>query len=318
MKQIVLKMIKCTAFLLILASLLMLASFGFAPKNNLLEAGMENVEANGILGEKENSIDVLIVGDSEAYASISPMQIWNEHGFTSYVCGTPAQKMSLTLQYVEQAFEYHSPKIVILETNTIFREYRFSDYIASRVESVFSVFKFHNRWKKIKWKDIWSDTTYTWTDAYKGFRYSAAVQAADTSRYMQFSDAVQEIPTWSLQCLRQIQEICEENNAQLLLVSTPSTMNWNYAKHNSIQEYANDNGLTYMDMNLMPGEIPIDWKKDTRDKGDHMNCYGAAKVSGYLGKYLKERYELPDHRADKEYEHWNHDYKKYQAVIGQG
>lgn len=317
MKYIISKVLRCVAFLLVLASLLMLVSFGFAPKNNLSEDGMDNIEANGILGEKTNTIDVLIVGDSESYSSVSPMQMWNEYGFTSYVCGTPSQKLTLALQFVEQGFKHHSPKVVILETNAIFREYRFSNYILSRAESLFPIFKFHNRWKTMKWHDLCSDITYTWTDIYKGFRYNASIQEADSSQYMHYTDEIQDISNWNLQCLKQIKQICEDNNAQLLLVSTPSTVNWNYAKHNGVQEYAENNGLKYIDMNLMPEEIPIDWKRDTCDKGDHLNYYGAVKVSGYLGKYLKDQYEIADHRNDKEYVQWNHDFNKYQTVTGQ-
>lgn len=111
MKYIRSKIFRCAVFLFVLSLLLMLLSFGFAPKNNTSEAGMDNLEANGILGEKTDSIDVLIVGDSESYSSISPMQIWNEYGFTSYVCGTPLQKLPLTLQFIEQGFKHHSPMI---------------------------------------------------------------------------------------------------------------------------------------------------------------------------------------------------------------
>lgn len=315
MKQIFSKVLKCVVFLLILLALMGLVSFGFAPKNNTPEGDIDNVKANGILGEKSDSIDVLIVGDSESYTAVTPMQMWNEQGFTSYICGTSAQKLPFTLQFIERGFRSQSPKVVVLETNEIFRKYSLSDYILSRTENYLPIFSFHDRWKTMKWSELFSKASFTWTDTFKGYRYNTEIQEADTSSYMKYTDAIQEIPSSNLKCLKQIQKICEDNNAKLLLVSIPSTRNWNYKRHNAIQKYAEENGLAYIDMNLMNEEISIDWKKDTRDKGDHLNYYGAVKVSGYLGKYLKEEYKLSDHRNDKEYARWNADYEKYRMSV---
>ena len=105
--------VKITAFILGLIALLLALSIMFIPKNNMKEFGMEEVAANGVLGEKENTIDVIILGDSEAYSSFSPMQIWRDTGYSVYVCGTSAQTLNYSLKLLQRATEKQNPKIVI-------------------------------------------------------------------------------------------------------------------------------------------------------------------------------------------------------------
>ena len=77
------------AFLAGLLAILILLSFLVNPKNNSQEAGMKDPTAVGFWGEPKNSIDVLVLGDSESYSSIIPTQMWQQQGITSYVCGQP-------------------------------------------------------------------------------------------------------------------------------------------------------------------------------------------------------------------------------------
>ena len=110
MKQ---KIIKCTSFILILLIILIILSYITIPKNNLKEFGMEDVAANGILGEKDNSIDVYVVGDSESFTSIVPMKLWEDYGFTSYISGTPGQSVPDSCMFVYKAMKTQKPKIVM-------------------------------------------------------------------------------------------------------------------------------------------------------------------------------------------------------------
>ena len=55
------RVLALVGFLAGLLGILVGLSALFVPKNNMSEFGMEEVTANGILGERENSIDVLAV-----------------------------------------------------------------------------------------------------------------------------------------------------------------------------------------------------------------------------------------------------------------
>lgn len=303
-------------FLAGLAGLLMGLSYVFTPKNNMSEFGMEEVSANGILGEKENTIDVLILGDSESYSAITPMQIWKETGYTAYVCGTSGQVLSYTTIMLHRAFERQSPKVVILETNAIYRKVSKSNALIAKLSNYFSIFQYHDRWKDLSWHDFVGKPRFTWTDTYKGYRYHDAVAPCTPGNYMQQTETVARIPPANTQYVKEIHEFCRQNNAKLVLLSTPSPVNWNYARHNGIQILAEEIGCQYIDLNLMNGQVKMDWTKDTRDKGDHVNHAGAVKVTHFLSRFLRETGLLTDHRGDSEYAKWNDSLKSYQSVVG--
>ena len=61
----------------------------------------------------KNSIDVLVVGDSETYTSISPMQLYDETGITSYISGQYGQKIGETKEAIRIALETQKPKLIL-------------------------------------------------------------------------------------------------------------------------------------------------------------------------------------------------------------
>ena len=65
----------------------------------------------------------------------------------------------------------------------------------------------------------------------------------------------------------------------------------------------------------MQEQIPIDWEKDTRDKGDHLNYFGAKKVTAFLGKYLSDTGLVSNHKNDRDYEHWNTALADFNRII---
>lgn len=309
------RIITALLFLAGLAGLLVLTSFLFMPKNNNAEFGIEEASANGILGEKSNTIDVLFIGDSESYSAFIPMQLWKEKGYTSYVCGTSGQTLDYTQTMLKRSFEKQKPKIVILETLTLFRKQKHSDYFYTKVCERFAVFRYHDRWKHLKLRDFSGTAEFTWTDEYKGYRYSNKIDPCKKTEYMHPTEKAEEISDINRRCLKEIKALCDENGTRLILVSTPSPVNWTMLRHNGTARIAAETGCEYIDLNCMTNEVPIDWNLDTRDKGDHLNLRGAEKVTSFIADYLNGTGLLTSHTGDKSYAEWDEISNKFETIV---
>ena len=92
-------------FIFILFLILLGISGWFMPKNNVKGNGIHEARSNGIFGEEKNTIDVLVIGDSESFTSISPLPIWNKYGFTMYNGGVSRQYMVDTYDYLNKVLK---------------------------------------------------------------------------------------------------------------------------------------------------------------------------------------------------------------------
>lgn len=242
---------KAIILLMLLVSLLGCSFTVSAESKTQTENGNKN--AAGIRKEPKNTIDVLVAGDSLTYSSISPMGLWNHYGITAYVCGQPGQMMDETYDTLKLAFETQKPKLVLFETNVLFRKQ-----------------------EKAKEKKNLVSKLYVREDS-KGFKLRDGVKPYQKGAYMKKTEKKEKMPEQVEAYMEKILKLCREHGARLVLVSTPSPKNYNYQKHNTLQEYAGKKSLIYLDMNLITKGFKIDWKTDTMDQGDHLNLSGARK-----------------------------------------
>lgn len=294
------------AALTVAAALAVLAALShvFAPKNNQAEFGQHDERAHGVLGQPAGTLDVLFLGDSEAYSSFSPLQLWRECGVASYVLGTSGQKLCHTRSLLRRALERQRPRVVVLETNCLFWRFSVGEAVMRAAQDALPVLEYHDRWKSLRPDDVLGAVRATWTDEARGYVERDEVEPADASAHMAPTDEVAELPWLSRAYLGDIARTCAAAGARLVLVSTPSTRNWNAARHNRMELTAAELGVEYVDLNVGEDRVGIDWSTDTRDAGDHLNARGARKVTAAVGKLLSGRYGVPDRRGDDAYDAW--------------
>lgn len=302
----------CVSFALIFAMLLGFFSWLLYPRDNTKASGVAHPEALGFTSIASDRIDVVAIGNSNAYSGISPMELWGNYGIASYVSGEPAQQMASAVTLLNKYFETQQPKLVILETDEIFTgNNHLSSVALARLEDSVPAVKYHNNWKNLRFSTLLQRPHHSYLSPLMGQLIMKAVSGYAGGDYMAPCGKNAQIPPAARLYLDKFKTICQDHNVPLLLVSIPCAKSWSSARHNAVAAYAQENGLTYLDLNTLTGSFGFDWEQDTADGGMHLNAVGARKVSGCLGKYLKEHYQLPDRRGSTDWSLWQSNYQKY-------
>lgn len=296
-------------FLTILLALLILTGLVVQPKTC---AQMHEKEAAGILAEPENTLDTVVLGDSEVMCFFLPHKLWQDYGITGYGCGTVDQQLFQAEEYLSYALKSQRPKLIFLETNILYRRMNRLDGVVYRLEQYLPVFRYHDRWKDLQ--DPFSPVQYGDPTVSKGYDFHPETEPADISEYMTPSDDLFPIPSASVSAVKRIAARCQEEGTELILISSPSPANWNMPRHNAVAAMAEELGLRYLDMNLL--DIGLDWQKDTMDGGDHLNFDGAKKAARWLGGFLTDTGLFQDKRQNPAYSGWHDAVSRFLSESG--
>lgn len=288
------------------------------PKTNVSIFRLFDPGTSGVQAEPDDSIDVLVVGDSLALNGYLPVVTWHEYGYTTYVLSTLAQNLTDGDTMLHLALRNQHPRYVIFEVQGLFDEIDFDDAFMSYASSIFPVLRYHSRWREL------SAVDFTLTQQEQDYEYkprhgavyehaTVPVDEETLAAYMAPTDDVEAIDDFNSWYFAQMLAYCRSVGATPILVSTPCPSSWDMAHHNAISAWAKKQGVDYYDFNLLTEEMGIDWSTDSKDGGEHLNINGAQKLSRYLGELLVKKYDLPDHRGDQRYARWDEDYQEQMA-----
>lgn len=302
--------------------------------------------------QKENTIDVLYVGDSNIYAGVSPLEIYNKIGVTGFSASTPMQDIVGSYYIIKEFFKKQKPSVVMLESSEFFtpkenfselgksseiyfmkfgknkidmindKVYNFSKY--EKLTYMLPVLKFHTRYSKLTEFDFRKLINKS-EISYKGYLYDSNIKKMIKKKKNRQWNEEEELTTQNNPNLiiqeyvknkvTLLKEFCKQNNSELVVLSMPTTDELAEEKYKVLKQYLQEQNIKYINYDF-ESQNQIDWTTDTQDGGWHLNIYGAEKVATYISNFITQNFEMENKKEKTEYNFWNENLKNYMIATG--
>lgn len=312
---------------LVLVAALALGGLWYANRVLIMKRTDGILTMQNFYAQPERTVDVLFVGNSHSGINIDTATLYDDYGIASYNLWGGVQPLWNSYHYIVEALKYQRPKLIVLEVMASTSDYEYSEeqtaikntagmrLSMNKLEAVKASAPadrqlnlllgfplYHGRFNELTEEDF---QHFPWSDGLENFKGS-------TLRYgvghyeKEYAEGIEEcapIMEKELEYLEKIIELARKEDIQLLLLKTPSLdRTATQPCLNTVAELAEENGLAFINMNLMDAELSItdtDWSLDR-----HLNATGSRKVSHWIGEYLTESFSIPDRRGDSAYQSW--------------
>lgn len=294
--------------------------------------------------QEPDTVDALFIGTSHTYSAIDPMYIYENSGITSFALSGPGMRFDLSYLVLKDAIRTQRPKVVFLDMSSVHfdrqqteeRIHKILDQLPlskekleftfdtdneemSTLDALFPLLRYHSRWESLEKEDFQYLAGSTEVPVWKGHYVNYRVVKTDFHFYEDGGkDGECHIEGRALDYLRKIDQLCKEEGIQLILYKIP-TPSWYKLQSDGSAKLAEEFGVPYLELFYCLDEIGINPETDFRDRKNHMNQYGAEKLSAYLMKYMQENFDMEDQRGKNT--DWDQDlilYNEQKAMITSG
>ncbi len=287
--------------------------------------------------EPKNSFDVVYVGASNVYRNFNSVLAYDLYGYTTGLLATDSQPFATVRYLIDESQKYQTPKLYIIDICTLVLDFNKIDdpQIRKTLDSMkfsknriaaynemlpyinvnkqeyrdyyFSFFMYHNRWKNLSKNSFTDDKTL-----YKGYYFSKIMLDKISRAHNDWDNNVSKLPKRNKKVLDTLLNYIQQNNINVIFVISNRYYSEKYLERfNESMSIIKNRGYKVINFNNL-NDFKLDYKKDFYDQG-HANVYGSTKYSLYFSKYLKENYDLPDHREDEKYKSWDKEYKRFKT-----
>jgi len=273
---------------------------------------------NIALREHKQNYDVLILGSSHG-GVLNPIDMWKLEGISAYNSSTDGNSMKRNLYSLRMSLEYCNPRLVILETEGWWEEpdfydevgvfhYAFDTYPMSlekfkciwdfdkrseiRKELIFPIIRFHERWKELEEKDFIAQVDYD-----MGATVRPEIIEKESPIVMGPEYQITDSDTHYVE---KIIDECKSRDINILLITLPFVADEEtQGRLNALSQVAQEKRVEYI--NLINYPNVVDFQTDMNDD-EHLNSQGSYKCSELICQFIKNVYDIPDRRGDKQFE----------------
>ena len=301
---------------------------------------------SGFYAEKNNTLDIVMIGSSPVFPYYAAPKLWGETGIAMYPLSSNVQRPVAMKYLVEEAEKSQSPELYIFEmrmftmqddglrdnmayTRGVTDNMRYSylrcktiqamvpeDDEEGRLSYYLDIIKYHTNWKMLALPSEWANIAYHKPNPLKGYEFKDEV-GPQPMPDCGGAGGITQIPPEQETYLRDLMDYLKAEDKHALFIVSPYGESLEEQQmYNYMEDIVSSYGYPFLNMNNYYEEIGIVFEEDFADYGSHTNAVGAEKCTDFLETYLQANYDFGDKRGDDAYESWDKSYLLWQQEIG--
>ena len=299
---------------------------------------------SGFYAEKNDTLDIVMIGSSPVFPYYAPPKIWGDSGIAMYPLSSNLQRPAAMKYLVQESEKSQSPQLYIFEmrmftiedeelcenmayTRGVTDNLRYSplryaaiqalvpeDTPEGRLSFYLDIIKYHTNWRMLTLPSEWANAAYYKKNSLKGYQFKDEVGPLSMPR-SGGAGGTEPIPPEQEAYLRDLIDFLRSEGKDALFIVSPYGESLkDQQMFNYMAEVVDSYGYPFLNMNDHYEELGLVFEEDYADYGSHTNAVGAEKCTDFLTKYLQEHYGFADKRGDKDYASWDEAYLLWQQM----
>ena len=321
-RQLKMFWLRLAGFTVLAALVLGYAAYVLTPKYDYGICSMVN-----LYRQPEDSVDVLVVGTSLAYAGVNTNVLWSEYGIAAYDLCSAEQPFWVSYYTIREALKTQHPRLILLDAKPAIYNRDYSKR-GRTILSTFGIRGLENRIGAIlacveKPRDAISyilalpqvhsnyvrltggDLLLPPDNGGRGRDWKGYIEVDEIEQHQRpslvWTGTRRNMNDREEEYARKIFQLCRDEGIDIMLLGMPCP---DYASdhmyYNALWSIAEEYGVTGVNYNDPNIRFGLRYSSDFAD-WQHLNVKGSVNFTKKLGEDLKAMFDLPDRRGDPDY-----------------